>query len=96
MKFESVSSVNERIKILTILPNSWSKEKIANEFNTSVYLARKAKELKKSKCILAELNIVLARALSLEIQKLVKDFYFNEEISRVMPGKKDFISLRNY
>ena len=94
-KFKNVTTINEKIKILTLLPSSWSREKIANEFQTSVHLARKAKELKKSKGILSEPNIARAKSLPLETKKNVRDFYFSEEISRVMPGKKDFVSLKN-
>lgn len=34
------------------------------------------------------------RKLSVETEDLVRKFYLREDVSRVMPGKKDFISVK--
>ena len=45
---------SERIQILTLTPDSWSRRYCAEHFNVSEYLVRTAKELKKVKGILAK------------------------------------------
>lgn len=45
-KFASLENGDPmKLKILTIAPQSWSIRKVAQEFNTSYFMARKAKEL---------------------------------------------------
>ena len=55
-KFNSTTARSERIKILSVLPKSWSNRKIAKEFGVSRYLARRAKELLAEKGILSSPN----------------------------------------
>ena len=49
-----MSSTQEKVKILTLAPESWSISKTCNEFDVSEYLVKKARKLKNSKGILAE------------------------------------------
>ena len=49
-----MSSTQEKVKLLTLVPESWSISKACNEFDVSEYLVKKARKLKNSKEILAE------------------------------------------
>ena len=49
-----MSSTQEKVKILTLAPESWSISKTCNEIHVPEYLVKKARKLKNSKGILAE------------------------------------------
>ena len=51
-KFNSTTR-SERLRILTILPKSWSRRKFAKVFGVSRYLARRAKMLVAEKGVLS-------------------------------------------
>ena len=92
-KLQSTTSRSERLRVLTVLPKSWSIKKIANVFGVSRYLARKAKTLVTEKGVLSSPNPKGHRLLPVDTEEAVKDFYLSDNISRVMPGKKDFLSV---
>lgn len=50
------ASKSEKIQILTILPQSWSIRKVQAEFGTSIWMARKAKQLVKEKGVMSTPN----------------------------------------
>ena len=56
-------------------------------------MVRKAKELVRQKGILSTPNPKPGHELSEETVNIVQNFFESEEISRTMPGKKDFISV---
>lgn len=88
------TSTSMKTMILTIAPTSWSENKLAEEFGTSRRQARKAKQLVNQFGILSSPNPRGGRKLPAETENLVQDFYLREDISRIMPGKKDFISVK--
>ena len=55
-KFKESSLNSEQIKILTVLPKSWSERKIAEVFGTTRHKARVAKKLVAEKGILSDPN----------------------------------------
>ena len=79
----------EKIQILTLAPNLWSRKFCAEYFDVSEYLVRTARELKKEKGILANPEPKQGKKLSKETVQLIQDFYVDDEYSRQMPGKKD-------
>ena len=83
------------IRILTVLPKSWSIPRICKEFDVTIYTARLAKKIVKNKGVMSSPNPKAATQLSGDTVILVKTFYYHDDISRVMPGKKDFLSVRN-
>lgn len=94
-KFNDPStSVSMKTTILTLAPKSWSENKLADEFDTSRRQARKAKELVEKNGILSTPNPRAGRHLSAEVVHLVKSFYLREDNTRIMPGKKDFVSVK--
>lgn len=94
-KFYQTSKRSEKITILTLLPQSWSLKKIEEEFGVSNYMARKVKDLVKEKGILSTPNPKPGKMLNNVIAQLVVNFYSEDDVSRMMPGKKDFVTIRN-
>lgn len=92
-KLSTTNSQREKIQILTLVPSSWSRKKIREEFNVSEYTARKAKELVTEKGILAMPEPRKGHPLNENVIDLVKNFYQNSEYARVMPGAKDKVSI---
>ena len=93
-KFCTSKNRSEKVQILTILPKSWSVQRVCEEFSASDYMVRRAKELVKQKGILSMPDIRKGHSLSSETCELVQSFYEDDEVSRMMPGIKDFVSVR--
>ena len=87
-KFKITMDRATQMQILTVLPQSWSVNKIQSEFGVTTYMARKSKELVKDKGILSTPDPKPGPSLSLETTDLIIRFYESDDISRVMPGKK--------
>ena len=73
---------------------SWTIKKIENEFKASNYMVCKAKSLVKSKGILSLPNPNQGHSLGNDTIVLVQNFYKSGQISRIMPGKKDCVSIK--
>lgn len=93
-KFNEASSRSEKLTILTILPKSWTRSEIMETFKCSQYMARQAKNLVKEKGILSTPNPHLGKNLHPETTEIVRNFFYSPEISREMPGLKDYISVK--
>lgn len=94
-KFNSPSSSPSiKTMILTIAPKSWSENRLAQKIGTSRRQAKKAKQLVEVFGILTSPNPRVGRKLPPETETLVKNHFLREDISRVMPGKKDFVSIK--
>ena len=83
----------ERIQILTLIPESWSVRKAAAEFNVSKKTVLKAKKLKKEMGIIAMPNRIEGKKIAQEMMDSVIKVYCDDEFSRTLPGKKDFVSV---
>lgn len=92
-KFRTTEKRSEKLQILTVLPKSWSRNKIQEEFNVTQYMARQAKNLVKEKGIMSLPNKRLP-TFPPETVNIIQKFYKCEEVSRIMPGKKDYKSVR--
>lgn len=79
----------DKIKIINLPPNSWSREKICEEFQVSERLVKLSRHLLKEQGILPTLQKKNASDLINEniIEKVIK-FYEADSNSRLMPGKK--------
>ena len=95
-KFHTTSQNSVRVQILTILPKSWSIQKIQTEFEASNFMARKAKQRVKDKGILSSPDLQPCHHVSKDALAEVARFYESDEHSRCMPGKKDFVSVQSY
>ena len=83
-----------QVQILTILPQSCSIRKIETEFGVSNFMARTAKKLVREKGILSTPNPKLSHSITQTKVDLVGSFYESDESSRLMPGMKDFVSVK--
>ena len=93
-KFQETTVRSEKVQVLTVLPKSWSIRRIEEEFGASNYMVRKAKDLVKRKGILSSPNPKPGHVLATETADHVRSFYECDEVSRMLPGKKDFVSVK--
>lgn len=84
---------NEIVKLLTMAPKIWGSRKLSKYFEVSYNIARKAFDLRKTKGPGSSPNPSKSTmTLPLKTVNLVNDFYHAKYISRVLTGKKYFIS----
>ena len=89
-KFNGCANKIEKLPLLTILPQSWSVNRIKTEFGTTNHMAR---ALVASKGILATPNPRSGKTFSDDTVQLVKQFYLNDTVSCVIPGEKNCVSI---
>ena len=92
-KYKSTQSKSEKIMILTIFVAQWSNRKVMREFNCSHRLVSQAKEVLITKGVLSTPNPKKGKSLPVHVKDMVKEFYYSDTVSRVMPGKIDFLSV---
>lgn len=92
-KFKNTTKKSEKIQILTILPESWSTRKVQEEFGATNFMVRKAKKLVKEKGILSTPNLRPGKTIKDDTVTIVKSFYNDDDISRCLPGKKDYKTI---
>ena len=88
-----ISNKEEKIKIISLLPTSWSRQKISQEFQVSEHLVRITRALQKTQGILPDLGKRRGHPVRDETIQAVTEFYENNENSRICPGKKDCVSV---
>ena len=93
-KFGDSSTRSEKLQVLSVLPQSWTIQRIEKEFGTTFNMARLSKQLVSSKGVLSTPNSRPGKTLYARTVQLVTDFYQSDGISRMMPGKKDCISMK--
>ncbi|XP_074112106.1 uncharacterized protein LOC141535849 [Cotesia typhae] len=88
-KFHDTNTTKSlRIQMLTLMPSSWSIEKIVEVMGTTTYMARLAINLEADKGILSIPEKKMGHGLSVEVSSAVINFYNDDEMSSPMPGKK--------
>ena len=92
-RFHTAESRSEKIVVSTIFRQTWSRRKMMLEFGCSQRMATQAKHLAIQKGILATPNPKAGKRLATETISSIETFYRHDDISRVMPGKKDSISI---
>lgn len=65
------------------------------EFNAPNYMVRQSKKILKDKGMLESPNQKPGKSLSPEVVAAVRSYYESDEISRVLPGMKDCVSVKN-
>ena len=88
------SSYQEKIQILTLKPDSWTTEKTCNFFDTTKHAVQKAINLKKQEGILSMPKRAKQKGISSEDLQVVTNFFNDDEYSRQLPGRKDYVSVR--
>jgi uncharacterized lipoprotein YajG len=77
------------VTILTILPKSWSIQKVQEVFpNASNYMIRREKQLVMDQGIMSSPNPKPGKTLNKVTVEVVKRFYNSDEVSEIMHGKK--------
>jgi len=84
----------EQFRVLTSLPLSWGIRKIMKEFNIGYKRANLAKKLQRENGFQTCPEKRFGKSLSEEIVKKIKEFYQSDDISRMLPGKKDCVSMK--
>ena len=74
---------------LTLIPESWMIKKASGYFKVSDCLVKRARDLKNEKGILACPERKKGKVLPNEVVQTVQLFFENDELSQVIPGKKD-------
>ena len=87
-KFSVTTKCSEKRTILSVLHQSWTCKKIEDEFGVSNYMARAVKKLVNEKGIISTPKPKPGKTLNENTAQLVKEFYHQDDISRMMPGKK--------
>ena len=87
------ASTSEKIQIMTLAPDSWSRDHCSKFFKVSEYIVRTARELKKVSGILSKPPPKKGKTISPETVELVIKMYEDAEFSRQLPGKKDCVSI---
>lgn len=93
-KFQNSSTNSEKVLLLTLAPKSWGRRMLSTEFGASERQARKAKQLVAECGILTSPNPKKGRPLAFETESLINAFYIDDSCSRVMPGMKDYVSVK--
>ena len=96
-KFYQSEKTSEKSQVLTALPKSWGIKKVIKKFRVvgaTQHMIRRAKALVQKKGILSNPNQKAGKTLLEETARLVKEFYKKDELSRMMPGKKDCFTMK--
>lgn len=80
-------------QLLTIGPTSWTPYYAAKFFHVSRQLVEKSRELREKHGICSTPSYAPKSSITDEMKKIVEDFYCDDMYSRMMPGKKDYVSL---
>lgn len=92
-KFKELDTNCDKIQLLTVLPKSMTIQQIQNEFNTTYHLARTAKNLLDKSGPLSIPASKAGKPISDELKKSVIDYYNDDDVSRIMPGKNDCLTV---
>lgn len=91
--FEKTNDKQLKMKILSLFAD-WSYSQIKTHFSgVTKHMISIVKKVVDEKGILASPNPKLGKTLTGEVVKRVKEFYESQEITRIMPGKKDCIKV---
>lgn len=96
-RFQATDDKTLKIQILSVLPRSWSLKKVARIFNVPISIARTCRKLVEEQGIIptpiATTPIARKReGLKQELNNKIISFYENN--SRQLPGKKDYVTVR--
>lgn len=91
-----VSSRRDQVRLLTLIPPRWPREKVALDFGVSERQVREARDLRERGGILAEVPNSKKgnKALCDDVINRVTQFYKESEFVRIMPGAKQVVANR--
>ena len=92
--FSESTNKQERIQLLTLAPEYWSRKNLMREFNCSEREAREVKDLVANSGIFSIPAKKRGKLLQADIVNAVKSFYERDDVSRIMPDLKDYLSIK--
>lgn len=92
-KFKNSNSYSERLQILTLSP--FGIERTMKEFGATNYLVKKSRAVKKKEGILGQCEKNKGKALPMELKNEIMEFYENDDNSRMCPGMKECIKVKD-
>lgn len=90
---EAQDDKNKQKQILIILPQNWSIAKIENLFGASNRMVRSSKDLLSKDGFLGYPTCKVGKSTSVAVIDCVDNFYKDDDNSRMMPGKKDCVTI---
>lgn len=97
-QIENSSNLLEKQKLLSLLPINMSHAEIKDRFGDDIShdCIKKSKDIQRNKTKFADINLLKMsrRSLPTETLSTVKLFYEDDEISRMMPGSQDSITVK--
>jgi hypothetical protein len=79
---------------LTLVPKFWTYKKIMSEFETTNYMVRESKKMLEKDHFFCARPQVKRKIISEDIVQKIVRFYESEDNGRILPGKKDYLSIR--
>lgn len=83
----------EKTFLLTTLPVQWSIRKTAREFGVSRRMVSTAFNIRKNNGFAIEPDKKSGRSMSEQLKNKIKNFFLSDDVSRMMPGAKDYKSI---
>ena len=80
---------------MTLAPIAWSHKKIMDVFGVSELIVHKACKLCPERGILAVPEPKRGKSLPADLVQLVKAFYQDDEYTSLIPGRKDYVSIKH-
>ena len=96
IKFEEATSFADKVSLLTLKPDSWTHNQTISFFQNGItkHMIRTAKKLKETSGLLSRpTRKTRSDKIKPETLQAAKDFFYDDENSRIMPGKKDYVSV---
>ena len=94
-KLDKFHTRKEKVQLLTLVLEHWSRERTVSFFTVTEYMVRTARNVKIEKGILGITDLSHSHGMSDELLARVKPFYKDDEISQICARKKDFLSVKN-
>ena len=93
VKVLSCKTSRVKIQYLTLCPCEWSIDKCSEYFQVSQYLIEKSRDFAKENGVLSLPLQKKEKSVSHKMKEEIVSFYEDDEISRIMPGKKEYVSI---
>lgn len=97
LKTAYVGARDERFRefILTLVPENWSMKRTAEVFESaSLYKIKKSRKSDPAEACSSTIREPHGSSLKPDVISTVKDFYCSDDISRIMPGRKDATAMK--
>lgn len=76
------------------VPDHWALKETANEFDTTIHYARKARTSLETEGVFGQVELKQEKICVPILEKKIKLFFNSDDISRMIPGIKDTVSMK--